>query len=49
MMEEDDEKFQESEWKFAAMVVDRLCLVIFTLFIVASTCSIFFMAPYLIE
>uniref|UniRef100_A0A914WDU7 Uncharacterized protein n=1 Tax=Plectus sambesii TaxID=2011161 RepID=A0A914WDU7_9BILA len=49
MIEEDEDKFQESEWKFAAMVVDRLCLVIFTLFIVASTCGIFFSAPYLIE
>jgi hypothetical protein len=30
------------DWKFAARVVDRFCLVMFTLFTVISTCSILF-------
>ena len=31
---------QVSEWRFAAMAVDRLCLYLFTLFITVSTCGI---------
>ncbi|KAK6033067.1 Neurotransmitter-gated ion-channel transmembrane region, partial [Ostertagia ostertagi] len=38
----------ENDWKFAAMVVDRLCLFIFTIFIVVSTCGIMFSSPHLI-
>uniref|UniRef100_A0A1I8ISE0 Neur_chan_memb domain-containing protein n=1 Tax=Macrostomum lignano TaxID=282301 RepID=A0A1I8ISE0_9PLAT len=34
-----------SEWKFAARVVDRLCLIIFSCFTVISTCAILFSAP----
>ncbi|ETN81005.1 Cation transporter family protein [Necator americanus] len=37
-----------NDWKFAAMVVDRLCLFIFTIFIVVSTCGIMFSSPHLI-
>lgn len=48
-MEEDERDEQaENDWKFAAMVVDRLCLFIFTLFIVVSTCGIMFSSPHLI-
>uniref|UniRef100_A0A1I7XM46 Cation transporter family protein n=1 Tax=Heterorhabditis bacteriophora TaxID=37862 RepID=A0A1I7XM46_HETBA len=38
----------ENDWKFAAMVVDRLCLFTFTIFIVVSTCGIMFSSPHLI-
>lgn len=34
-----------ADWKFAAMVVDRVCLIVFSAFIVASTCGIMFSAP----
>ncbi|PAA46756.1 hypothetical protein BOX15_Mlig029137g2 [Macrostomum lignano] len=34
-----------SDWKFAARVVDRLCLIVFSCFTVISTCSILFSAP----
>ncbi len=34
-----------AEWKFAARVIDRFCLVIFSLFTVISTCAILFSAP----
>lgn len=33
------------DWKFAAMVVDRLCLIIFTLFTIIATLSVLFSAP----
>ncbi|KJH40863.1 hypothetical protein DICVIV_13174 [Dictyocaulus viviparus] len=48
-MEEDERDEQaENDWKFAAIVVDRLCLFIFTIFIVVSTCGIMFSSPHLI-
>jgi len=37
-----------NEWKYAAMVVDRLCLVMFTGFTVISTVAILFSAPHVI-
>ncbi|GMR60177.1 hypothetical protein PMAYCL1PPCAC_30372 [Pristionchus mayeri] len=48
MVESDREETAANNWKFAAMVVDRLCLYVFTLFIVASTIGIFWSAPYLV-
>jgi len=44
-----DEDIQEecNDWKFAAMVIDRMCLVMFTVFTVVSTCAILFSAPNL--
>jgi len=45
-----DERFEEecSDWKFAAMVVDRLCLCLFTMFTVVSTFAILFSAPHVL-
>ena len=34
-----------NDWRFAAMVVDRLCLCAFTIFTVVSTFTILFSAP----
>ena len=44
-----DEDFEEqcTDWKFAALVIDRLCLWIFTIFTISSTCAILFSAPHL--
>jgi len=39
------EKEVADDWKFAAMVVDRLCLITFSGFLVCSTCAIIFSAP----
>ncbi|PAV57656.1 hypothetical protein WR25_23297 [Diploscapter pachys] len=48
-MEEDERDEQsQNDWKFAAMVVDRMCLFMFTLFILVSTCGIMFTSPHLI-
>ncbi|XP_065513179.1 neuronal acetylcholine receptor subunit alpha-7-like [Caloenas nicobarica] len=38
-----------SEWKFAAAVIDRLCLVAFTLFAIICTFAILMSAPNFIE
>lgn len=38
-----------SEWKFAAAVVDRLCLVAFSLFSIICTFTILMSAPNFIE
>ena len=44
-----DDEYQDAcnDWKFAAMVIDRLCLWMFTVFTVTSTCGILFSAPHL--
>lgn len=46
----DDEKRLAicSDWKFAAMVVDRFCLILFSVFTVVSTFAILFSAPHVI-
>ena len=38
-----------NDWKFAAMVIDRLCLWVFTIFTAASTCAILFSAPHIFD
>ena len=42
-----DDEFSDqcNDWKFAAMVIDRLCLWMFTLFTAVSTFAILFSAP----
>jgi hypothetical protein len=34
------------EWKFAAMVLDQVCLVVLTLLTIALSAAIFFTAPH---
>lgn len=36
-----------NDWKFAAMVIDRLCFWIFTIYLVVATLAIFFSSPNL--
>lgn len=45
--EENDERIQ-MDWRFAAMAVDRACLILFSIFIVVSILSIMLSAPHLI-
>lgn len=48
-MEENDAEMDiENDWRFAARVVDRLCLFVFSGFIVISTMGIMFSAPHLV-
>ena len=44
----DAEEGECDDWKFAAMVIDRLCLISFAIFTVASTFAILFSAPHVI-
>ncbi|KMY90213.1 uncharacterized protein Dsimw501_GD23953 [Drosophila simulans] len=37
-----------NDWKFAAMVVDRLCLIIFTMFTILATIAVLLSAPHII-
>ncbi|XP_022258665.1 neuronal acetylcholine receptor subunit alpha-7-like isoform X1 [Limulus polyphemus] len=48
MKEEDEANDIVAEWKFAAMVVDRVCLIIFSLFAIISTCVCLLQAPHLV-
>nr|XP_021152048.1 neuronal acetylcholine receptor subunit alpha-7 isoform X3 [Columba livia] len=46
---QDEDEDVCSEWKFAAAVIDRLCLVAFTLFAIICTFTILMSAPNFIE
>ncbi|CAG2173946.1 unnamed protein product [Oppiella nova] len=48
MRRQDDINELIAEWKFAATVLDRLCLIVFTLFTLISTALCLFSAPQLI-
>uniref|UniRef100_T1IUD0 Uncharacterized protein n=1 Tax=Strigamia maritima TaxID=126957 RepID=T1IUD0_STRMM len=48
-MRKDDEAAEVvGDWRFAAMVVDRVCLIAFSLFTIISTCVCLLSAPHLI-
>jgi len=46
----DDEESStiEGDWKFAAMVLDRMCLVFFSAFTIVATLSVLAVAPHVI-
>ncbi|XP_023332222.1 neuronal acetylcholine receptor subunit alpha-7 isoform X6 [Eurytemora carolleeae] len=44
----DDEEEIVSDWKFAAMVIDRFCLITFTTFTVITTIAVLLSAPHII-
>ncbi|XP_018335016.1 acetylcholine receptor subunit alpha-type acr-16-like [Agrilus planipennis] len=48
MKKADEEAEVISDWKFAAMVVDRVCLIIFTLFTIIATVAVLLSAPHII-
>ncbi|XP_035894998.1 neuronal acetylcholine receptor subunit alpha-7 isoform X6 [Anopheles stephensi] len=48
MKKADEEAELISDWKFAAMVVDRFCLFVFTLFTVIATVTVLLSAPHII-
>lgn len=48
MSEADREGDQSSNWKYAALVVDRLCLYIFTFLLIGTIIWVVVSAPYLV-
>jgi len=48
MKKADEELELINDWKFAAMVVDRFCLIIFTLFTIFATVGVLLTAPHII-
>ncbi|XP_064092174.1 neuronal acetylcholine receptor subunit alpha-7-like isoform X42 [Macrobrachium nipponense] len=48
MRKDDDDEEIANDWKFAAMVVDRLCLIVFTLFTITATIAVLLSAPHII-
>ncbi|XP_045482650.1 neuronal acetylcholine receptor subunit alpha-7 isoform X3 [Harmonia axyridis] len=48
MKKSDEEAEVISDWKFAAMVVDRFCLIIFTMFTIIATVFVLLSAPHII-
>ncbi|XP_071749437.1 neuronal acetylcholine receptor subunit alpha-7 isoform X2 [Lepeophtheirus salmonis] len=44
----DEEEEIMSDWKFAAMVIDRFCLITFTAFTVITTVAVLLSAPHII-
>ncbi|KAK0399126.1 hypothetical protein QR680_002909 [Steinernema hermaphroditum] len=47
MEEEDEKEMVENDWRFAALVVDRVCLIVFSIFISLSTCALMLSAPHI--
>jgi len=46
--EDEESSAIENDWKFAAMVLDRFCLIAFTLFTMIATVAVFIAAPHVI-
>ena len=46
--EDDEGSAAAGDWKFAAMVLDRLCLIFFTTFTIVATISVLAVAPHVI-
>ncbi|XP_018022912.1 acetylcholine receptor subunit alpha-type acr-16 [Hyalella azteca] len=47
-LRKDDEEYEvTNDWRFAAMVVDRMCLIVFTLFTVTATVAVLLSAPHI--
>lgn len=48
MRRTEEEAAVVSDWKFAAIVIDRFCLIVFTLFTIVATLVVLFSAPHII-
>ena len=44
--DDDESAAVESDWKFAAMVLDRLCLIVYTVFTIVATVAMLMTAPH---
>lgn len=47
--EEEEEEDQQSDWRFCAMVVDRLSLFLFTFLIFSFSAVVFFATPNILD
>ena len=47
MKDEAQDADETSDWKWAAMVIDRLCFWVFTAYLIIATLVIFFKAPHI--
>ena len=45
---EDEAANIENDWKFAAMVLDRICLITFSMFTIIATIAVLAAAPHVI-
>ena len=48
LRERDEDQLVISDWKFAAMVIDRFCLIGLSLYTLLTTVILFVSAPHLI-
>ena len=48
LRDDEDAAAIENDWKFAAMVLDRLCLITFTAFTVIATFAVLAAAPHVV-
>ena len=48
MKEEDEAAAVEGDWKFAAMVIDHLCLIVYTVFTIIALVAMLWTAPHVI-
>lgn len=49
MEQEQREKNMDDDWKWAAMVLDRVCLFVFSAFISFATVALFSSVPYIMQ
>ncbi|XP_050538115.1 acetylcholine receptor subunit alpha-type acr-16 isoform X3 [Daktulosphaira vitifoliae] len=48
MKKQQDDQEVINDWKYAAMVVDRFCLLVFTFFTIVATVAVLYSAPHII-
>jgi len=48
LKEDDEAAAVEGDWKFAAMVIDRVCLIVYTIFTIIATVVVLWTAPHVI-
>lgn len=48
MRKQQDDQEVINDWKYAAMVVDRFCLIVFTFFTLVATIAVLYSAPHII-
>ena len=47
--EDQDNADEINDWKFAAMVIDRLCVWIFSMYMITTTAAVLWSAPHIVS